>query len=243
MNHLSDLEDLSIGSGMLPHPCAIPFDEQYMADLLDIEQLVLSYRFGFFPWYEVDNYAVFFHPKMRYIIEPSKIKIPKSMRVYFNKSKYYITIDQDFDTIIAHCKDVKRNQEASTWISNKFVLAYTQLYKLGFAHSVEVWDGSSHELVGGLYGVSFGKIFHGESMFSLKPNASRFGLIALSKLLTEHGFLMIDCQVKNDYLTTFGGEEIDRQTFFNHIKQNLLCDTLMGNWGDIFHKNKHGSIS
>lgn len=221
------------GNLNLPHPLAIHNDLQFLGSILDTDLLLQAYRFGFFPWYEIiGDLSAFYHPQTRYILNPCEVKTPKSMNTYFNNAKYYITIDQEFGTVIRNCSRVPRGENNSSWISSNFVKSYTTLHQLGYAHSVEVWNSVDHTLVGGLYGLSFGKIFHGESMFSLLPNASRFGLISLSRILCQKEFFMIDCQVENPYLVTFGGKEIPKAEFFDSIKLNLLQPTIVGNWGD-----------
>jgi leucyl/phenylalanyl-tRNA--protein transferase len=222
---------LETGDGYLPHPFSTSSDIVFMAPLNDIAQLIFAYKYGFFPWYEVNDLAVFFYPKERYLIEPSKINIPKSINSYFNQKKYRITIDQDFERVMRSCMDTIRPNQDGTWLTENFILAYNTLHFLGLAHSVEVWDKDDN-LAGGLYGVSFGKIFHGESMFSLQPNASRFGLISLAKILADRGFRYIDCQVENPYLQTFGGESVTKKKFFQIMRSNLFEETIADKWSN-----------
>ena len=220
---------IETGDGVLPHPFSTTSEMVFMAPLYDIAQLILAYKYGYFPWYEVNDLAVFFYPKRRYVIEPSKIKVPKSIKSYFNQAKYSITLDQDFDRIIRMCMTTPRPHQDGTWLTENFIMAYTTLHKLGIAHSVEVWDRGDN-LVGGLYGVSLGKIFHGESMFSHQPNGSRFGLIALANVLEKLNFKYIDCQIENPYLQSFGGQTLTKKIFFNEMRNNLFEPTIFGNW-------------
>jgi leucyl/phenylalanyl-tRNA---protein transferase len=220
---------IETGDGYLPHPFSTSSEIVFMAPLHDIPQLIFSYRYGFFPWYEVNDLAVFFYPHHRYVIQPSKINIPKSINSYFNQNKFKITIDTDFEQVINLCKEIPRPNQDGSWLSDNFILAYTTLHNLGIAHSVEVWDQNDN-LAGGLYGVSLGKIFHGESMFSLQPNASRFGLISLSKILEAMNFSYIDCQIENPYLQSFGGTALTKKQFFKVIRTNLLEPTRIGSW-------------
>jgi leucyl/phenylalanyl-tRNA---protein transferase len=195
--------------------------------MTDAATLLTGYRYGIFPWDNFKNIGAFFFPQKRFIIEPSKIKIPKSMNVYFNQSKFKITVDENFKEIIYSCRHAKR-KENTTWITDQFEIIYTQLYEKGYAHSIEVWQDD--KLVGGLYGVAVGKVFTGESMFSIVSNASKFAMIYLAKLLHQLGYKYIDCQVYNPYLATFGGQEIESINFLNIMRENLKEEDLVGSW-------------
>ena len=153
------------------------------------------------------------------------------MRSYFNQHKFSLTLDLHFDTVIRNCARIKRSGQSSTWISQQFIDVYTTLHRLGYAHSVEVWHEG--QLVGGLYGIAVGKVFTGESMFSLHANASRFAMISLARFLEQTGFNYIDAQVYNPYVASFGGGEVARADFYKIMKANLLNDDLMGPWSDL----------
>ncbi|HMS97576.1 MAG TPA: leucyl/phenylalanyl-tRNA--protein transferase [Saprospiraceae bacterium] len=218
--------------GTMPHP--------YLADehgllcyamMDDPTTLLHCYRFGIFPWDNVDKIGAFYFPSKRYVIEPRHIKIPKSIRSYFNNHRFTITFDTQFEMVIRQCASAKRKDQASTWISEQFIKVYTQMFQQGHAHSVEVWQGD--KLVGGLYGIAVGRVFTGESMFSHESNASRFAMISLAKFLEKHNFSLIDCQVYNPYLTSFGGQEIPAQVFFEHMKHNFLEPDLIGPWTEL----------
>ncbi len=213
----------------MPHPYMA--DEQGLlcyAFMDDPTTLLNCYRFGIFPWDNVDKIGAFYFPTKRYVIEPRLIKIPKSIRSYFNNNRFTTTFDTQFETVISHCARAKRKDQASTWISDQFVKVYTKMFLQGHAHSVEVWQEG--KLVGGLYGVAVGKVFTGESMFSLTSNASRFAMISLARFLESHQFSLIDCQVFNPYLASFGGMEIPSPVFFEHMKNNFLEPDLAGPW-------------
>lgn len=201
-------------------------------NISDHECLLEYYRFGVFPWSNHGQQGFFYFPYYRYIIEPTKIKIAKSIRSYFNQKKYRVTADTCFDAVIENCSKVARKDQADTWISSHFRKVYTKLYDLGYAHSIEVWEGD--QLVGGLYGVAIGRVFTGESMFSLKSNASRFGLISLAKKLEELDFDLIDCQIENPYLSSFGGENLQREYFLQIMQLNVLAPDLVGKWTKYF---------
>ena len=222
--------------GALPHPLIHAAGDGFIGwyDMVDPLDLLEYYRFGMFPWQNYGNKGAFFFPKKRFLIQPSKIKIPKSIRSYFNQGKFELSFDQAFREVILSCKYAKRKGDQGTWISNEFVGVYTQLHQMGYAHSVEVWKDDL--LIGGLYGVAIGKVFTGESMFSLESNASRFALIGLAIYLSKLGFEYIDCQVKNSYLASFGGEEVNAKEFFTIMKNNYFAASIVGNWGDVIKK-------
>ena len=216
----------------MPHPYVA--DEQGLlcyAFMDNPSTLLNCYRFGIFPWDNVDKIGAFYFPSKRYVIEPSLIKIPKSIRSYFNNTKFTVTFDTQFETVIKQCARAKRKDQASTWISDQFIKVYTEMHLQGYAHSVEVWQEG--QLVGGLYGIAVGRVFTGESMFSFTSNASRFAMISLAWFLEKYNFSLIDCQVYNPYLASFGGEEISAPVFFEHMKHNFLEPDLMGPWSEL----------
>lgn len=216
----------------MPHPLTADDQGFLCYAFMDDARLLLSaYRFGIFPWDNIENIGAFYFPVSRYLIEPSKIRVPRSMRSYFNQHKFSLTLDLHFDTVIRNCARIKRSGQSSTWISQQFIDVYTTLHRLGYAHSVEVWHEG--QLVGGLYGIAVGKIFTGESMFSLHANASRFAMISLARFLEQKGFTYIDAQVYNPYVASFGGGEVARADFYKIMKANLLNDDLMGPWSDL----------
>ena len=216
----------------MPHPYVA--DEQGLlcyAFMDNPSTLLNCYRFGIFPWDNVDKIGAFYFPSKRYVIEPSLIKIPKSIRSYFNNTTFTVTFDTQFETVIKQCARAKRKDQASTWISDQFIKVYTEMHLQGYAHSVEVWQEG--QLVGGLYGIAVGRVFTGESMFSFTSNASRFAMISLAWFLEKYNFSLIDCQVYNPYLASFGGEEISAPVFFEHMKHNFLEPDLMGPWSEL----------
>jgi leucyl/phenylalanyl-tRNA---protein transferase len=217
----------------IPHPLESDEDGFLCYDeLMDAKKLLAYYQLGVFPWYSIGKKGAFFFPPFRYLIDPSIIKTQKSLRPYFNQNRFIVTYDQCFTQVMKLCSKVERRGTHGSWINSNFIKIYTQLHQLGLAHSVEVW--MEDELVGGLYGVSMGRIFSGESMFSLRPNASKLALICLAKELTKRDFQYIDCQIKNDYLESFGGHEISKYEFFEFMVKNMEEPTIQGNWGKIF---------
>lgn len=187
---------------------------------LSSERLLLAYNYGIFPWYNPNEPIIWWCPSPRFVIIPHKIKVAKSMNAYFNQNKFKVTYNTQFHTVIRHCKDIYRPGQNGTWISDEMETAYIKLYEMGYVRSVEVWENDA--LVGGLYGVEIGRMFFGESMFSLRPNASKFGFISLARQLEKEGFKCIDCQQPNPYLESLGGEFIHGKIFHNLLKENRI---------------------
>ena len=204
-----------------PHPEAVkPSGILAIAGDLNLQRLLLAYNYGIFTWYNEGEPIIWWCPKPRYVIFPNKVKIPKSIKSYFNQNKFRITYNQCFEEVIRNCQFHPRSGQNGTWINDDMVQSYLQLHHHGYATSVEVWDGD--ELAGGLYGVSIEKVFFGESMFSKKSNASRFGFISLAKKLESEGFYIIDCQQPNAYLESLGGEFIPGHDFQQILKANRI---------------------
>ncbi len=200
------------------------------------KRLLLAYQYGIFPWSDPSEPIIWWCPDPRFVLLPKDLKIAKSMRSYFNQKKFEVTIDQAFESVMQNCADVKRNRQSGTWISEQMIQGYTRLHDLGFAHSVEVWK--SGNLVGGLYGIALGKVFFGESMFTLESNASKFGFISLVRFLEKHDFQLIDCQQQTPHLGSLGAKTIPRKDFLDILERNDLSKTLRGNWGEIFQKHQ-----
>jgi len=170
---------------------------------LSAERLLLAYSNGIFPWFSDDSPILWYAPNPRFVIYPSKIKISKSMATRIRKNTFSISIDQNFTEIIKSCSSINRKDQDGTWITADMIRAYTALYTMGYAHSVEVWQEGV--LVGGLYGVLINGVFCGESMFSKVPNASKAALIYLAQ---EIELQLIDCQFHTDHLESMGGEHL-----------------------------------
>ena len=202
---------------------------------LSPERLMLAYKRGIFPWFSEENPIIWWAPDPRFILHPQKFKISKSLKSILNKKEFEVTYDQAFDKVIERCKSVKRKDQDDTWITEEMREAYSALHQLGFAHSVEVWK--NEELVGGLYGISLGKCFFGESMFADVSNASKVGFAHLVQDLLKEEFVMIDCQVYTEHLERSGAELVDRKKFMHLLRTSLVAETLKGNWDDHF-KNK-----
>lgn len=201
---------------------------------LSAERLILAYSKGIFPWYSSDKSPIlWWSPDPRFVLFPENLIVSKSMRPYFNQNKFKVTWDQNFEDVIKNCQKIDREDQLGTWITNKMLAAYIQLHKKGYAHSVEVWMGN--ELVGGLYGISLGKVFFGESMFAKVSNASKFGFISLVNQLKQKGFLLIDCQQETKHLESLGANTIKRKDFIDILNHNNIEETYIGSWENYFN--------
>ncbi|MBP7272431.1 MAG: leucyl/phenylalanyl-tRNA--protein transferase [Saprospiraceae bacterium] len=195
---------------------------------LSPERLLLAYQWGIFPWFNEGEQILWWCPQPRFMLIPEKVKVAKSMRAYFNQNKYTVTFDTSFAAVMEGCRNQPRSGQQGTWVTDDIIHAYTQLHRLGVAHSVEVWHNNT--LAGGLYGVSLGKIFFGESMFAREPNASKFGFITLCRWLAAHEFWCIDCQIHSEHLATLGAAYISSSLFMDLINKNQQQPTLQGSW-------------
>lgn len=197
---------------------------------LSPERLIAAYREGIFPWYGEGEPILWWSPDPRFVLFPSELRVSRSMRQFLRKGTIRISFDRAFPGVIAACGSHPRPGQEGTWITPEMQNAYNTLHKLGFAHSVEVWaDGA---LAGGLYGVSLGGVFFGESMFSSIPNASKAALIALVHFLRRHGFDLIDCQVETGHLASMGARPVPRKEFGFLLQKSLCRESLRGNWGE-----------
>jgi len=202
---------------------------------LSPERLLLAYQMGIFPWFNEGDPIIWWSPDPRFVLYPEDLKVAKSMRPYFNKRKFNYTLDEDFRGVISQCQMSRRKgQLGGTWITEGMLEAYCTLHEMGFAHSVEVWKGE--EMVGGLYGVSLGKIYFGESMFARVSNASKFGFIALVRLLRKLDFWLIDCQQETRHLESLGAKNIDRELFMEYLEKNINEPNLRGKWSHLPEK-------
>jgi leucyl/phenylalanyl-tRNA---protein transferase len=194
---------------------------------LSPERLILAYSLGIFPWYnEADEPIMWWCPDPRLVLYPDELKVSKSMRPLFNQEKFKVTYNIDFQRVMRICMlNDRKNQDGSSWINEDMITAYTILHKAGFAHSVEVWEGD--ELVGGLYGVAYGHIFYGESMFSKVSNASKFGFISFVKKVKEMGIELIDCQQETEHLISLGARVISRDIFLEAIQKNENAQQIL----------------
>ena len=180
------------------------------------ERLLLAYKSGIFPWFNDDALILWWSPDPRMVLFPEQIKVSKSMRKVIRDKQFRLTRNVCFKEVLDQCALVERKGQEGTWITPKMKTSYTELHKRGFAKSYEVWEDEN--LVGGLYGVDLGHIFCGESMFSLKPNASKFAFISLAMDCMEKGYKLIDCQVYTEHLESLGATLIPRSEFIAILK-------------------------
>ena len=186
---------------------------------LSIERLLLAYSNAIFPWYDKNTMIMWWCLKPRFILYPSKVKISKSMSKIIKKNTFKVTFNNDFESVIGNCKSIREDNGEETWIVDEMKEAYINLYKQGYAMSVETYLNG--ELVGGLYGVKIGKCFFGESMFSKVSNASKIALIMLCKKLESEGYLFIDCQMKTNHLESMGGEFVEWDVFKSLLEKGI----------------------
>lgn len=195
---------------------------------LEPERLILAYRMGIFPWYDHNTPILWWSPDPRLVLYPEGMHLSKSLRRVLHSGKYRVTLDQAFAQVIEACAETRREGQEGTWILEEMKAAYLELHLRGYAHSVEVWQ--EDVLVGGLYGVSLGAAFFGESMFSHRPDTSKTALAYLSRQLSLWGFQLIDCQVPTDHLKRLGAVEVPRRRFLEELGQSLQSETRLGTW-------------
>ena len=216
---------------VFPHPSlADPSGVLALGGDLRPERLLLAYQNGIFPWFNPGEEIMWWSPDPRFVLFPDELKVARSMRPYFNQQKFRLTYDQAFPEVMHSCQTVNRlaQGQLGTWITESMLEAYIHLHELGYAHSVEVWEGK--ELVGGLYGIALGKVFFGESMFTKRSNASKFGFISLVRRLKEEGYTLIDCQQETRHLGSLGARSISRAQFLEHLERNKRLETDRGKW-------------
>ena len=195
---------------------------------LNPERLLLAYRSGIFPWFSEGDPLLWWSPSPRLVIFPVEFKVPKRLSRLLRQKKYSVTMDHAFRQVITACAGTDERQEKGTWITGDMIEAYCLLHDMGYAHSIECW--LNDELAGGLYGISLGGIFFGESMFSIQPNCSKIALVSLMKKLQEWNFDCIDCQMKTEHLMQFGAREIPGTEFQEVLGKSIVQDDHKGKW-------------
>lgn len=186
---------------------------------LSPERLLLAYKNGIFPWFNMDEPIIWWSPDPRMVLFLDEIKVSKSMRSLLNRNVFKVTFNQNFSAVIRNCQKTVRRGQHGTWISEQMISAYEKLHELGHAMSIEVWQ--EEMLVGGLYGVDLGNVFCGESMFSGVSNASKVGFVSLVNYLKSNQYQLLDCQVYNEHLASLGCREINRDDFIKVIKMTV----------------------
>lgn len=184
---------------------------------LSKDRLLKAYTSGIFPWYSEETPILWYAPHERFVLPPKNIVVSKSMKKVIARDEFRITFNTAFNEVIKHCANVLRKDQDGTWIVDEMQQAYIHLHKEGYAHSIEVWKEGA--LVGGLYGVLVGRVFCGESMFSLVSNASKSALI----YLCQHFDLdLVDCQIHSDHLESMGASLVASDYFYNILAQQKL---------------------
>jgi len=183
-------------------------------------RLLEAYRQGIFPWFNEDEPVMWWSPSPRMVLFPDELKISNSLRKTLKKQPFEIRFNTSFSAVMTACSNTprldKNNNPAGTWISNEMIAAYCELNRLGYAISMESW--LDNQLVGGCYGIKIGRMFYGESMFHHVTDASKVAFVHLVKYLQTQNVNLIDCQMKTPLLTSFGGREIERDLFIQHLK-------------------------
>ncbi len=195
---------------------------------LDPDRVELAYRMGIFPWYSRGEPILWWSPDPRMVMAPSELRIGRSLKKRVRRGDYAITMDRAFADVIAECGSKPRPGQSGTWITPQMRTAYVELHHRGIAHSVEAWKEG--ELVGGLYGISLGKLFAGESMFAHASDASKVAYVHLVRQLERWDMSLVDCQVHTDHLARFGAREIPRRDYLHALRQALAHPTRRGPW-------------
>ncbi|MCF8309498.1 MAG: leucyl/phenylalanyl-tRNA--protein transferase [Bacteroidales bacterium] len=195
---------------------------------LRVERLVEAYRNGIFPWYSEGEPLLWWSPHPRLVVFPRDYKPAKSLRPALNQQKFAITFDRRFEDVIYECARIPRDNQHGTWITPEMQEAYVNLHKAGYAHSVETYQND--ELVGGLYGVSLGKAFFGESMFYKVSDASKIAFHYLVEFCRKNDFHLIDAQQDTPHLKRLGGVLVSRKDFLFLLGKALEAPTIKGKW-------------
>jgi leucyl/phenylalanyl-tRNA--protein transferase len=192
------------------------------------ERLLLAYQLGIFPWYDERLPILWHSPDPRMVLMAPELRVNRSLKKRIKQRPFRLTCDTAFRDVITRCRLIARPDQDGTWLTDDMVEAYVALHELGFAHSAEAWRGD--ELVGGLYGVSLGAVFFGESMFATESDASKIAFVHLVQQLMSWGIPLIDCQVHTDHLARFGAVEWPRARFLEALEVALEQPTRRGVW-------------
>ncbi len=195
---------------------------------LRLERILLAYSMGIFPWYSEGQPLLWWSPDPRAILMPDEVHISKSLRRVLRSHKFTVKFDTHFREVIRNCSQTGRPGQDGTWITEAMIDAYCGLHEAGFAHSVEIY--LDDELVGGLYGISLGKAFFGESMFSHRSDASKVALVSLAKLVGNLGFDFVDCQLPTHHLSSMGAVDISREDYLLKLRFSLSNNSQQGSW-------------
>ena len=195
---------------------------------LRFERLLEAYKRGIFPWYSEGQPILWFSPDPRMVLYPNRYRCPNSLQRLLKSKKFDVRIDSDFAGVIRSCAATPRRGQSGTWITEDMIESYIELHRRGYGHSFEAY--LNNQLVGGLYGVSIGKAFFGESMFHTVPNASKVAFDHLVRFCLRHDFLFVDAQTPSEHLRSLGAEEIDRELYLSQLQVALECESIIGQW-------------
>lgn len=195
---------------------------------LSPQRLLTAYANGIFPWYAEDSPILWWSTNPRLVLVPNEFHMPRSLRRVINRGAFSFTLDTAFESVIRGCAAKDRPEQDGTWIVDEMIEAYCMLHELGYAHSVEAWQDG--ELAGGLYGISLGSAFFGESMFFTVPNASKAAFAMLVQQLRAWNFSLIDCQQTTNHLLRFGAREVQRFRYIAMLREAMAVQTREGCW-------------
>lgn len=201
------------------------------------EMLLKAYAKGIFPWPSEEIDLIWFSPDPRMLLRPNEVHKSRNLRRKLRRGELKVTFDQAFDQVIEACGRVQGRDKGGTWIVTELQQSFRDLHRQGLAHSVEVWR--EDKLVGGLYGLSLGAMFCGESMFHLEDEASRIAFVALAEKLAEWDFLFLDCQVHSEHLARLGAREWPREDFLAELARALELPTRRGRWSQAIDTECH----
>jgi leucyl/phenylalanyl-tRNA--protein transferase len=192
------------------------------------ERLLEAYARGIFPWYDDRSPILWWSPDPRLVLEPRELHVSRSLARTIRQGTYRVSADEAFERVIRRCAEKGRPGQRGTWITAEMIEAYCALHRLGFAHSFEAWEGD--RLVGGLYGVSLGAVFFGESMFADARDASKVAFARAVGWLATQGVGLVDCQVRTDHLVSLGARGLPRRVFLDRVASGLEAPTRRGRW-------------
>lgn len=193
-------------------------------------RLVEGYRQGIFPWYSEGDPILWWFTSPRLVLFPWEFKVSDRLKRYRRSSAMSCTINRAFEAVISACGKTRKDKGEDTWITGEMRAAYIKLHRMGYAHSVECWNGT--HLAGGLYGIALGKVFFGESMFSIEPNSSKFSLMHLVSFLSLKHYRLIDCQMTTPHLVSMGAREIDGSEFRQLLENHIQSTTPDSGWNN-----------
>jgi len=196
---------------------------------LNPDRVLSAYRRGIFPWYNEGDPILWWSPDPRFLLYPDDFKISRSLRKKLRQKRFSVKLDRNFGSVMHYCSAVPRHGQNGSWILPEVIESYTQLYSRGFAHSVEVYDAEG-KLVGGLYGISTGRAFFGESMFALAPDASKIALAHMVELAKIWSFDFIDCQIPSEHLARLGAVRVGRDRFLDELEETQSYPGVHGTW-------------